>query len=621
MKFFMKILVLLSFFVLVAEAWQWKLRDMDFKYTDSIHERFIYVPDGEYFYQNFLVGDIYGSDYHSYAEIYLDDKLIKVFSLRNKKHFKVRLPSMKSGFHKITILGLPDTLVLSIKDLQENWCPKMRELPYGLENVFLDFQSKIVSPPKMNRYQEVFFNPAFPSKKPLLASLVFDKETPAVLSAVMRMIGGIKTPMRGIHYIMGESNTTDFSLVFKKLTKEDEHKASIRIERHKKVFLKKEFSENEKDSIVEQPARLTFYYRDEGMLLESINALLNTKYLKPLNGNSIDINTSVEEPEWGILKNYKTLQELGVRDTKLTGNGKTYVLLNYPVYWQPTDRLYGSILIRSQVALPQNTHINIWLNNVLSGSESVAYFKSNNIQHVFQVDGLYIPKKNIVKLEFDTVLNTRKICEDPIPGTMWVSADKSWIEMPHRQKTGIMGLLPALVAKPTLSLSPVTTGTLCALATFIQEEQTVTFNKPLAYNVTQSKDATLEVLINKNALEKFFNQNRKLLNSILVSRSVWLHTKGDGKLKVIAANESSLENLDRVWKKVMNEIVDGSLDVVIDTQSEALVITKIQRDLKEPENIKISNSEYKYSLIIVGVLFILLVVWLLSKSFREGINK
>jgi len=615
MRYLVKILVLLSFFVLSVGAWEWKLRDMDFKYTASVQERFIYVPDGEYFYKNTLIGDIYGSDYHSYAEVYLDDRLIEVFSLRDKKHFEVPLPSMKSGFHKITILGLPDTLVLSIKNPEENWCPKMRELPYGLENVFVEFHSKIVAPPKMNRYQEVFFNPAFPSKEPLVASVVSDKITPAVLSAAARMVGGIKTPMRGIHYVIGENNTTDFSLVFQKTSVDQEAKTSLIIERKKKIVFENDNAEDEKAYAIE-PAKLTFYYEDEGRLFDSVNALLNKKYLKPLEENKIDINSSVEEPEWGVLKNYRTLKELGVSDTKLIGDGRTYVLLNYPIYWQPTDRLHGRILIRSQVALPQDTHINIWLNDVLSGSESVAYLKSDKIERNFPVDGLYVPKKNVVKLEFDRVLNTRKICEDPMPGNLWVSAEKSWIEMPHRQKAGVLSLLPALVAKPTLSISPVTSGTFSALATFIEEEQKVTFNKPLAYNVTQSKDATLQIEINKSAFKKFFDANSKLLNSVLFSRSVWLHTEGDGKLKVVSANEKSLEDFGEVWKKVKNKIVDGAMDVVIDTQSQEIVITKIQRMITEPENATITKSEYKYGVIIVGIIFLILIIWLLLKSFK-----
>jgi len=610
----LRTLLFLSLLSLSAEASYWKLQNMNFKYTDSVHEQYIYVPQGEYFYNNELVGDIYGSDYHSYAEVYLDDKLIRVFPLRDKVSFRVTFPPMKSGFHKITILGLPDTLVLSIKNKTETYCPKMRELPFGLNNVYMIFDSKVVAPPQFNKYQEALFNPAFPSDIPLQAALVFDEETPIVLSAATRMIGGIKQPMRGINFTKGETNTTDFSLVFKKLT--DSNVSSyITIERKKRVYI-----ESNQSSEIE-PARLTFYYKNNEDLLNSVNALLNKKYLKPLDGDKITINTPVEEPQWGMLKEYKTLRELGVNDTKLIGDGTTSLLLNYPIYWKPIDRLHGTILIRSQVALPQDTHLNIWLDNVLSGSVSVAYLGSKDIQRLIPVDGLYIPKRNVVQLDLDAVLNTRKLCDDPIPGSLWVSADKSYIEMPHRQKAGIMSLLPALVAKPTVTLSPVSTGTLSAVATIVEEEQKVTFDLPLAYKVSHTSNemnATLQVVLDKTAMETFFTQNAPLVNSIVMSRAVWLHTQKEGKIRMIASNETAFKNFKNIWSKVLNQIKDGALDVVVDTQSKEVVIIKQERNIKEPQHMKITDSEYKYGVIIVGVFFILVVLWLLLTLYRKA---
>jgi len=624
MKSFIKItLLLLALFSLSAEAYQWKLRDMDFKYTYSVFDQFIYIPDGEYFTHNKLEGQIYGSAYHSHVEIYLDDKLITVFALRHKDSFKVSLPSMKSGFHKLTFIGLPDTLVLSIKNREETYCPKMRELPFGLEHVSMYFDSKIVDLPKLNKYQEVLFNPTFPSTIPLTCSLVFDEVTPTTLSAAARMISAIKVPIRNIHYIKGENNETDFSFVFKKLENIDTTSfedtnitSSIFLERTKKV---RDCSRNN-SKYTKVPTRLTFSYRDDENLYDSVNAMLNHDYLKVIEAPRLDINTTVNEPKWGILQNYKTLRELGVSDTTLIGDGTTSVILYYPIYWEPTDRLHGKLLIRAQSQLPQDTHLNIWLDTVLSGSVSVAYLQKDDIERTFPVDGLYIPKKNLVRLDFDAVLNTRKICEDPIPGKLWISADKSWIEMPHRQKSGIISVIPALVAKPTITLSTVSSGTLSAMAVFVKEEQTVTLNKPLAYDVHQQENdtqSTLHIEHNLKRMQEFFQEHAPALNRVLFARSVWLHSPKDGKLSVIAANDRALEEFDTVWNNIKNKITDGATDVVVDTQSQEVVVINQKRDMKQTNKIKLSDNEYKYGMLAAGVIFMLVVLWLLYTMYRK----
>ncbi len=119
MQFFIKTLIFLYLMSLSTEASQWKLQNMEFRYTESIHDQYIYIPDGEYFQENELVGDLVGSNYHSHMEVYLDDKLITIFSLIDQENFKINLPSMKSGFHKLTVLGLPDTLILSHQKKEE----------------------------------------------------------------------------------------------------------------------------------------------------------------------------------------------------------------------------------------------------------------------------------------------------------------------------------------------------------------------------------------------------------------------------------------------------------------------------------------------------------------------
>ena len=619
MQFFIKRLILLCLISLSIEASQWKLQNMEFRHAESVYDHYIYIPDGEYFKNNELVGDLFGSNYHSHIEVHLDDRLISIFSLREHKNFKINLPSMKSGFHKLTILGLPDTLMLSMKSNKVTNCPKMRELPFGLEKVFINFQSEIVSMPTINKYQEVLFNPAFPSDRPLIGSLVFEEETSTVLSAASRIISGIKAPMRGIHYVKGENNDTDFSLVFKKVETLNTD-SSIMIERRKRVV----YTLKEKQIYKIEPARLTFYYNDDTKLLDSVNALLNKRYLKPLHNISVDINDSVEEPEWGILKEYKTLKDLGVNDTRLTGDGTTKLLLNYPIYWRATDRLKGKILIRSQSALPQDTHLNIWLDEVLSGSQAVAYLGSGDIQRIIPVDGLYIPKKHIVKLDLDAILSTRKICDVPTPGTLWISSEDSLIEMPHRQKTGIMSLLPALVSKPTIELFPISTGTLSAAATFIQEQQKVTGDKPLAYNVSNAidnNDTTLHIEVNKKAIKNFFSENLTALNFSLISDSIWLHSEKDGKLKVIAPNDKTLQNLSGVWSKVINKINDGAIDVIIDTVCKEVLIINEKKSLKDIATTKMSNDEYKYAVIIIGLIFTILIIWILLRIYRKVVKK
>lgn len=619
MNYLIKKLLYLVIVTLSLQASQWKLQNMEFQYTQKSYDQYIYIPEGEYFQNNTLTGDIFGSDNHSHVNIYMDDRLITTFFLHKQKKFAINLPSMKSGFHKLTISGVPDIITLSQPNQEELKCPQMKTLPFSFENVLIDFQSSIIELPKLKNYQEVFFNPSFPSKKPLTASFVFEEKSNSALSAAARLISSLQRPMRAVHYTIGENNSTDFSIVFRKI-KTFHQSSSITIQRSKRVERR---VHNREISLIE-PARLTFNYNNDEELLNCVNALLNRDYRKLLDQTSITLSDMVKDPEWGVLEEYKTLKDLGLNDIQLQGDGRTTLRIYYPIYWQATDRIKGTLLLRSQSALPKDTHLNIWLDDVLAGSLSVAYFGSGDIQRTISVDSLYMPKTSSVKLEFDASLNTKNICDLPMSGKLWISAIDSIFEMPHRQKTGIISLLPALVAKPTIALSPISTATLSAAATFIQEEQKITQGKPLAYQLLKSQnssDASLEIKIDKSAITNFFKNNSDRLNISLISHLIWLHSQKDGKLQVIAYDDAALEKFSDIWPNTIQKISDGTVDAVIDTRTQEVFIINQKKSITDFETNKISKDEYTYGVIAIAILFTLTILWLLLGIYRKVTKK
>lgn len=611
--------MLLPVAVAAAPAVDWPLSDLVLKSADTRSQPyFIYVPSGQRFSGVSLRGIIVGDGHTNVLSVYLDGRLIKVLRPLDGDRLNAAMPDLAAGFHRIVLTGSPT--VRAPEQQIGIQCPPLYNVPMSIEHLALRYTPQQIWPAELAQLPDGLYNRSYPASRPWLGSVVLDPANTVSATAILRLVG-IFRANAGLRFVVGDDPQADFSIVLRKVDALGQ-KASIALQDPKAVRVQ--------GQLVIQPRvpTLTLEYGDASALQNGINALLDGAYRRQLTESQAVVSSAVSQPRWGTLAAPDTLSALGLTDLTLVGNRRVNLSLAYPVYWQPTGPVKGHLLLKTQAGLPNDAHLNVWLDGTLAGSAPLDHLVGSETRRVVSVEGMQTPVSTMLGLQLDVVLDHRAFCQQPTPGKLWIDAQQSVLHLPHRDKMGIMQLLPALVARPLISTDGTGAALDVALAVALGEDS-VTGGAPLPYlvhsgslslgNSENSISPTLSVAIDPHAVDVFAAAEAPHINAAYLQHAVWLHASHDGYLKIQATRAKSLRELAAVWPRVLERIPDGALDALVDADSgQVLVLRTLPSTAILPEG-RLSDRQFEYGFVIVlvvAILFAAILFWLSRRRLR-----
>lgn len=559
---------------------------------------FVYVPKGKQFDAVHLRGRIVGAGRSNVLAIYLDGQLIKILRPGNGDTLDATLPALSAGFHRIRLTGSPTTRMPEHQVGVQ--CPPSYSLPMSVEDLILRYQPSQVRAPWLAGLPDGLFNPSYPRKRPWLGAMVLSPLSTASETAALRLASDFSANT-GLRFSVGNDPQADFRIILRQNSWNGAI-AWIKIQEPEPTNV------DEETVLRPRVPTLTITYGDATSLNNAVNALLDKDYRRQLRASEAQVSGTVAEPRWGTLHSPETLSELGLADMTMAGDQKLGLTLVYPTYWQPTGPIKGSLVVRSQAGLPEDAHLNVWLNSMLAGSASLKYLRSSKIQQNIGIDSAQVPDSTTFSLQLNAVLDQYGFCQQLTPGRLWVNAQKSTLKFPHRDKSGIMQLLPTLVARPLISTDRSDAALDAALA-IVQEEASVTDYKPLPYQVVGTsgqKDGrgavsvdALYIGVDANAVKMFANAQSPRINSMYIEHAVWLHATQDGRVNILASHAQSLRDFAAIWSKAVQHIPDGTRDALVGTDSGHVLVLRAAPFMGVRLGNQLNNHDLEYGAIIV----------------------
>lgn len=574
---------------------------------------FVYVPAGEQFVHVKLNGQITAGGNNNVLSVYLDGRLIQVLRPRDKQDFSITFPDLSAGFHRIKIVGHPTVLASPSQKITR--CQQIYSIPFSLSELALHYTPLRVAAPQIAQLPDGLYNRNYPSHKPLVAAIDLQPDTPSAFESALRLASWFKANRR-IRWESGIHPNANFQII---LT----HQSNIGFPAH--ITMQEPASAHVKVTAHQHQSipTLTIAYRNESGLQAAVMALLNSNYRHELSSSNADLSGAVTPPEWGTLVTPSTLSQLGISNITLHGNKKKSVLLAYPPYWHVIGTPAGHLILRTQSGLANGSHLNIWLGSALAGSDPLAFIGSGKIQQSIPVNGASkISHHTNLLLRLHSVLLSNRICDVPVPGTLWISASDTKISLPHRYKTGVMALLPRLVANPSIVASD-SAASLTAALNIAASEQAVTNDKPLPYVVSFKSPLggapSLTMLVSQKDFSRVAAAYATKLNQSFLMQSVLLHVKKSGTIELVAPDEQNLANVADVWSHALSKFPDGTLDAALNVESGSVqILAHSPSSAVLFTRNKSGNNQYKLVVLTIMGLFLLtilgLFLWLRRRS-------
>lgn len=559
---------------------------------------FVYVPKGKQFDAVHLCGRIVGAGRSNVLAIYLDGQLIKTLRPRNADTVDAALPALSAGFHRIRLTGSPTTRIPEHQIGVQ--CPPSYSLPMSVEDLILRYQPSGVRAPWLARLPDGLFNRSYPRERPWFGTIVLSPLSTASETAALRLASDFSANTE-LRFTVGNNPQADFRII---LRQHSWNGATARIRLREPESMRV----GEETVLRPRVPTLTITYGDAASLNNAVNALLDKEYRRQLRVSEAQVVGTVAEPRWGTLHSPETLSELGLADMIMAGDQKLNLTLAYPKYWQPTGPIKGHLEVRSQAGLPEDAHLNVWLNGMLAGSASLNDLDSRKIQRSIGIDSTRVPDSTTFSLQLNAVLDQYGFCQQLTPGKLWVNVEQSTLKLPHRDKSGIMQLLPTLVARPLISTDRSRAALDAALA-IVQEEGSVTDGKPLPYRIVRAgkqKDGTgaasvdaLYIGVDANAVKVFADAQSPRINPTYIEHAVWLHATQNGRVNILASRAQSLRDLSAIWSKAVKHIPDGTRDALVDTDSGQVLVLRATPFMAVSLGNQLNTHDFEYEAIIV----------------------
>ena len=572
----------------------WKLDDFISQNIEQSTPYFFYVAKGES-WQNVLFNSQFNVQGNSTVIVRYDNQLIHQQNLSGKGTLSFNLQPSQSGFHRldISILQKPSTEEQST----ENMCLESSNLHTALTQVSLSYQPQREAL-QLNQLPDALFNSQLNRAEPIQALLRFDTANFMEASMISRLTTAwnFATPVQW------------------KLTENTEVKPDfiISIQRSTKTLPNAQISLSQ----TTQTPTLNIEYETESQLLMAINALLNRQYLEQLNTPTASLNGPVARPTWASLRKFESLADLGVTDFKLDNSPKNLSLI-FPAVWEATDILNGQLSFRSQSGLLQGSTLQVWLNDGLAGSTSLAKLDSSPVERQFDFISADYPYTTSFNMMVSNTQLNNNYCLPNAGNALWIDTKKSKLNLPHQMKKGVITLSSTFSNVPEIAINtPAATPIAISLAQVAKKM--LLSDDPIGLNITPltlNAPKTINIQLDAQNYQSELQKYSQILY-LPTTENGSLITVKNGNFWIFSDNNLGAENFARFWPEIQQKIPNNTTALFISAQGQITVLNQNMVEKAKPPIIEQIFLQTIAS--ILGVLIVLIISLLIWRRNRKA---
>ncbi len=585
-------------------AAEWRVAPIQVGDSFAQESRYVYVSKGEQW-----LDAVFNADFQTTGSaaltVSLDGRPLQSQFLTRSGTIQFKLPLLRSGFHRLDFSFKQQGVLSALRRDPHDNCED------SIDSVTTVGAGKIrygrIKPEgyQIRNLPDALFNPQVLDAPAFVGRIRFDARNSHELTAIARLASAwpAVAGVRWLDSTLPESQSADFTI---------EVRPAPQLTRGSFISL----SEGGNDKSGPRPYLLIMY--KDAQALESVtHALLNGKYLAQIRSDKVAIPDTIEAPAWGSVKQLNTLADLGIEDFRLDSSSRS-VPLAFPGAWQPTDLLQGQIALRAQSGLMQGSKLTVWLDDALAGSMRLDELTADTNARETHYLGRAVTDNTNFDLRLESILIANGDCLPRSRGALWVDTHKSLINLPHRLKSGVAGISPALVPHPDISIdgSPGSTG--IAIALLQMSSKMLLGSQPVPANVRIQSDEQ-KAIVGIRTDSKIYQQRiaaheDKVFGPYAAGGVLLISI--DDHFEIIAQNVTSTINFMYRWPRVQAQLPDGANEVLITQDGEVIVLDRYIPGTKETPSV----HESTVSLLIALVLLVMLaaIIWWFWRSKKNA---
>ena len=580
--------VVMSLCAFQVNANTWTLDNLVSRSTEQSVPYFFYVGQGER-WQDIQFKSQFDTYGNSTVVVRYDNQIIYKQNLNGQGELSFALPPSSAGFHRLDFLVLQQPLGLAQES--KNLCLESSTLYTALTQPNLTYQTERGAL-QLNQLPDALFNSQLSRPAPIQALLHFNSSSYLESSMIARLANAwnFATPVEW-KMLDNPQQSPDFSINIQRVT-QPTPAAKISIDQ------------------VNQIPSLNIEYSSESQLLMAVNALLNSDYLQQLNTATATINGPVAEPTWATPRKFETLADFGIADFTVENWPKSIAVI-FPAVWEATDVLKGQLAFRSQSGLLQGSTLQVWLNDALAGSFSLAKLDSNPIERQFEFVSADYPYTTNYNMRLNSSQLNNEVCLPNAGGALWINSSKSVLTLSHRMKEGVINLSNSFVNNPEIAINNVA-GTSIAISLANVAKKMLLTDHPIALNITPldlKNPKAINVVVDANQFKKDLQKYAQTLYLPSTNHG-FLVTIKDGKFWINTDDAAGTETFVRYWPEIQQQIPTNTAVLFVSAQGNLTVLqhSAVHHD-ETPLVEQISIRTIALILALIVIVILSLLIW------------
>lgn len=569
-----------------THAITWQFDELIAKRQNVSIPYYFYVGKGAQ-WQNVQFHANFETDNHATVFVTYDDKPLYRSDLNDKGELSFSIPPSKSGFHRIDLTVQQEAVFNSNR---ASYCLQPTHQFTYLNNIQIDYTPARLTY-WLSQLPDALFNPQLRQQQPIVAQLKFNPNSALEASMLSRLatFWHFSTPI----YWITQQNSANIK----------NRPANFIVDiQQSNINLK---AAQVSIQLENQIPVLRIQYHSAEQLNTAINALLNKQYAQQLNVSAVSLIQQVQTPKWASLRKFESLADLGVSDIQLEDSSRS-VSLSFPATWQPTDVLHGQLALRSQSGMLQGSVVQVWLNEYLAGSMSLAKLDATPIDRQFEFTGKYSPNITTYTMRLENSQINSEECLPNAKSALWVDATKSKIDFPHQYKNGVVAVSSSFVSNPIIAINqPDALGMAISLGQ-VAKKMLLT-DDPVALNIARynpSNPSKINMIVDRQQYQEQLKANTDTLYAAAAQHGFFVNMQND-QFWIITDSSTGAERFMQYWPLIQAQIPDNTVSMYVSEQGDISVLKQMVVDNQSLPII------HQYSLKIIAVAFMVMIVFAL----------
>lgn len=581
----------------MAEIWNFEDINTSNKYTVEPH--YFYVGKGSE-WKNTTFSTQYATENNTTLLVKYDDKLIYNTTLNGAGQLSFNIPASKSGFHRLDFILQEYSPPTSPVANRVTFCSEDVDQVTYLSNSKIEY-TRHRPIYRLKDLPDALFNPQIVRSAPFVGVLKFNPDQIIESSMLARLTSSWSsvTPIRWFEQSAPANQTANFVIetIYSSTPLKGGAYAQI-------------------SAANELPILQITYHKPEE-LIAAIHGLINPSYLTQLDTSATALPIQLSAPKWAELKNIKTLADLGIEDFRLNQAEKN-LYLDFPAVWQPTDILQGQIALRVQSGLLEGSNITAWIDNGLAGSLKTAELDSDPVNRQFNFFAKTISKDTNFNLRLENSIIANAQCLPNAHGSLWIDANKSNIQLPHKIKNGVSALSMTFASNPTIAIDRNSGALGMAIITSQVAKNMLMTAAPVPLDIVRyssSQPELINIQVNPNIYRQQVLMHQDSIYQPAAQKG-FIVSFEKNRFYIITDSAQGAQSFMRLWGKIQHSIPNNVSKLFVSENGQIHVLQKIiVGNQKAP---LVQQSSFFIVVLVISTLLILAIFFWYWRKNRNA---